>query len=615
MPAPEAHAPFNFVPANDPICWSIEPEQKEATYSGSISIEIEALEPILESGKQEKGEVRRFIMRNGKPFIPGTGLKGVVRSLLEALSMSSLTPISPRRVFFRDLNNESYLQRFVEQRDGVSIYKSRAGYLRKESGKWCVIPCEWAKVSHQALLSAEIRFHEGQNGRPIDRLERLLRCDASRKGIRGNAPAATDHYHPPNHRREQGITLRYRKITQIELGGGGRFVTAGHMVGRHFEAVFYEPSAGAKPIPAHHAWDDFEDWLDSHKPRRDLFKRYQSEAARSYYTNGIPVFWIEAAGSTPAAPKLEAFGFSQLFCVPYKRSIESRVAPRGDDEPLSLAEQIFGYADLRLGERSLSRRGRVTFGAAQCISEFHELPAQRVIPGNPSATCLGLYLAQPDPGRVNRTARNHGLTTYDSLGSKLRGRKVYWHRKGAWGVMPPNPVVPRGNDNVSVQYAPLDKGVKFAATIVIDRLTKLELGGLVASIELPKGHAHKIGLGKAFGLGSARMKIMSFNVAPDGTRYRSLREHAGSQSSTSLKPSDCADLFREQIGLICNAEFERIPEIRELRALTNYEESPPALKTAYMALERAMNDHNSSVYANKPVLPAATSIAGRTGRP
>lgn len=612
MPVPEARAPFNFVPANEPIGWSMEAEQKEATYSGSLSIEIEALEPILVSGKQEKGEVRRFIMRNGKPFIPGTGLKGVVRSMLEALSMSSLTPISPRRVFFRDLNNESYLQRFVEQRDGVSIYKSRAGYLRKLEGKWCVVPCEWAKVSHEALSDAGIRFYQDTR-RPIERLDRLLQCMVAKRGIGGQPPAIGDHRHPKPW--NPHLTLRYRRLQQINMGGSGRIVTAGHMGNRHFEAVFYEPSAGAKPIPAHHAWDDFEDWLDSHKPRRDLFKRYQSEAARSYYTNGIPVFWIEAAGSTPAAPKLEAFGFSQLFCVPYKRSIESRVAPRGDDEPLSLAEQIFGYAELRLGERSLSRRGRVTFGAAQCISEFHELPAQRVIPGNPSATCLGLYLAQPDPGRVDRTARNHGLTTYDSPDSKLRGRKVYWHRKGAWGVMPPNPVVPRGNDNVSVQYAPLDKGVKFAATIVIDRLTKLELGGLVASIELPKGHAHKIGLGKAFGLGSARMKIMSFNVAPDGTRYRSLREHAGSQSSTSLKPSDCADLFREQIGLICDAEFERIPEIRELRALTNYDEAPPALKTAYMALERAMNDHNSSVYANKPVLPAATSIAGRTGRP
>ncbi len=612
MPAPEAHAPFNFVPANEPIGWSIEPEQKEATYSGSISIEIEALEPILVSGKQEHGEVRRFIRRNGKPFIPGTGLKGVVRSMLEALSMSNLNPISPRRVFFRDLNNQSYLQRFVEQDDGVSVYKSRAGYLRKLDGKWCVVPCEWAKVSHQALSDANIRFFQDTR-RPIERLDRLLQCRVATQGIGGQPPAIEDHRHPKpwNHH----LTLRYRRVQQIRTGGSGRIVTAGHMGNRHFEAVFYEPIAGAKPIPAHHAWDDFEEWLDSHKPRRDLFKRYQSEAARSYYTNGIPVFWVEAAGSTPAAPKLEAFGFSQLFCVPYKRSIQSRVAPRGGDEPLSLAEQIFGYADLRLGERSLSRRGRVTFGPARCVSEFRELTALRVIPGNPSATCLGLYLAQPAAGLVNRNARNHGLTTYDSPNSRLRGRKVYWHRKGAWGVMPPNPVAPGGNHNVSVQYAPLDKGVKFAATIVIDRLTRLELGGLVASIELPKGHAHKIGLGKAFGLGSARMKIMSFNVAPDGTRYRSLREHAGSQSSTSLQPSDCADLFREQIGLICAAEFEQIPEIRELRALTNYDGAPSASETAYMALERAGNDHGMSVYANKPVLPSASSIAGRAGHP
>lgn len=613
MPAPEAHAPFNFVPADQPIVWPVEPDLKEPTYSGSISIEIEALEPILVSGKQEKGEVRRFIMRNGKPFIPGTGIKGVVRSMLEALSMSNLTPISPRRVFFRDLNNQSYLRRFVQQDDGVSIYKSRAGYLRKEGGKWCVVPCDWAKVSHQTLAGAGIRFHQGTR-RPIERLERLLQCGVAAQGIGGQAPAIEDHRHPKPW--NPHLTLRYRRLQQLRTGGSGRIVTAGHMGNRHFEAVFYEPIAGTKSIPAHHAWDDFEDWLDSHKPRRDLFKRYQSEAARSYYPNGIPVFWIEAADSTPAAPKLEAFGFSQLFCVPYKWSIESTVEQRVDDEPLSLAEQIFGYADLRLGNRSLSRRGRVTFGPARCVSEFRELPAQRVIPGNPSATCLGLYLAQPNPGRIDRTPRNHGLTTYDSPNSKLRGRKFYWHRKGAWSVLPPNPVAPQDDDNVSARYAPLDRGVKFVATVVIDRLTKFELGGLVASIELPTGHAHKIGLGKAFGLGSARMEVKSFNVAPDRARYGSLRQHAGHRSNSSPQPSQCAALFQERIGVLCEADFEQIPEILELRALTDYERAPSASQTAYMALERAHNDdRDSSVYANKPVLPSASSIARRPRHP
>jgi len=68
--------------------------------------------------------------------------------------------------------------------------------------------------------------------------------------------------------------------------------------------------------------------------------------------------------------------------------------------------------------------------------------------------------------------------------------------------------------------------------------------------------------------------------------------------------------------LICDAEFEQILEIRELRALTNYDCAPPASKTAFMALERAdRNDQTSSVYANKPVLPIASSIAGRTRHP
>jgi CRISPR-associated protein (TIGR03986 family) len=322
------------------------------------------------------------------------------------------------------------------------------------------------------------------------------------------------------------------------------------------------------------------------------------------------VFWIESSTSTAAAPRLDAFGFSQLFCVPYKRKIEALAGVRGQEEPLSLAEQIFGYAGVQVAGRELHRRGRVAFGPARCTTAFRQLPSQRVIPGNPSATCLGLYLEQSAPRQIQRSKTDHGLKTYDNPNATLRGRKFYWHRRGAWGVLPPNPVAARGDDNVSVEYAPLDKGVKFITTVVVDRLSKFELGGLVASIELPKGHAHKLGLGKAFGLGSARMTIKSFDISSDRSRYRSLREHAARSVASAPTPRDCAALFEREIGSICDEDFERIPEIRELRAITNYEGAPAASVTAYMGLERAHNeDRDSAVYANKPVLPKASQIA------
>lgn len=614
MPAPEAHAPFNFVPQGDPIGWPIEPDTQEETYSGTLSVRIEALEPILVSGEQQPEAVRRFTMRNGRPFIAGSGIKGAVRSMLEALSISRLHPISPRRVFFRDLDSPKYLERFVEADGDVSVYRSRAGYLRKVAGEWCVVPCAWAKVSHEVLEAngKGTRFFK-RAGKPKEQVEALLRCATASKGVAGGPPPMADHRHPKP--KNPHLMLRYRKLGSVTFDGPGRIVTAGHMEGRHFEAVFYPPQPDAKPISAHHAWDDFEAWLDLHKPRRALFRLYQSKAAREYYTEGVPVFWIEAADSSEANPRLEAFGFSQLFCVPYRRSIEDLVETRGGDEPLSLAEQIFGYADLRVGGRSYSRRGRVAFGPAHCGGEFKELHPVRVIPGNPSATCLGLYLQQVPAEKVKRDSRSHGLVTYDhleaNLEAKLRGRKVYWHRPGAWTEMAKQAAP--GKDSVSAEYAPLDKGVQFTTVVTVDRLTKLELGALVASIDLPTGHAHKIGLGKSFGLGSVRLAITSHTIRPDRERYSSLRTNAGGSSIAGHELlTDCNSTFVAAMEGICGGPFETLPEIRELRALTDYDRAPSWTATEFMKLQRPHKDDRvSKVYANKPVLPTAAVIAAR----
>ena len=609
MPAPEAHAPFNFVPVTEPCGFALDSLEREPTCSGSLSIEIEALEPMLVCGKQEKGQPRRFVRHHGKPYIPGTSLKGVVRTMLEALSISRLGPLSPRRAFFRDLNNKSYLERFVVPDNDVSVYRSRAGFLHKINGRWHILPCEWAKVSHDTLRQKNIRFFEGTR-RPVDRLKSLLRCEQSCSGVDGNPPALDDHHHPKPW--NQGLTLRYRRLSQFKLGGSGRIVTAGHMGNRHFEAVFYAPRPDAASISVHHAWDDFEEWLDSHRPRRELFATYHTKEAQQYYLRGVPVFWIEAPGSTAASPQVEAFGFSQLFCVPYRHSIDSFAGQRWDEEPLSLAEQIFGFVDLRVGHQAISRRGRVSFGPAICTGDFKELSPRRVIPGNPSATCLGLYLVQPPPHKVQRNAQSHGLTTYDNPQAKLRGRKFYWHRKGAWDMPQPGPAAPNNNDRVSAEYAPIARGARFSATVTIDRLTETELGALVAALQLPEGHAHKIGLGKAFGLGSARVSIKALELSMDHRRYASLRGRSSQTKIAERFLHDCEARFKARIAEICDCDFESIEEIIELRAMTNYNSAPDAGKTNYMPLERAHNqDRDSSVYANKPVLPEASTIARR----
>jgi CRISPR-associated protein (TIGR03986 family) len=614
MPAPTAHAPFNFVPASQPIAWTISDDGGERTHSGTIGISLTALEPLLVAGKQEDGQPRRFFRKDGQLCVPGTSIKGVIRSMLEALSISQLSPITPRSVFFRDLNNKSYLKRFVDDESvpGVSIYRSRAGYLRKRDGLWEILPCTWAKVGYNALLQAGIRYL-ARRGRPSERVQALLQDQAALRGIGGAIPMPADHHHPQP--QNQNLTLRYRRLSNVVLGGSGRLVTAGHMPTRHFETVFYPPDKETTPISVEHLWEDFEEWCDQHKQRKELLKALQSTEAKQYYKHGVPVFWLEAGGSTPSKPVARAFGFCQLFCVPYRHSIERLAGDRGSDEPVSLAERIFGFTDIRIDGRSLSRRGRVTFGAAQCVTPTRELPAQTVVPGNPSPTCLGLYLKQEPPHRITRKPKDHGLTTYDDRPeqeAQLRGRKFYWHRPRAWDG--PNALNVQ-NDRVSARYAPIDRGAKFESTIHFERLTSEELGALLAAIQLPQGHAHKMGLGKPFGLGSVRIEVIRLSLLADAARYRSLGTRASLPETPLARVSEFTRVFEEGVATIRGVKrFEDIEEIRCLRALTNYASAPPIERTKYMKLQRPHNDdRDSPVYANKPVLPTATEVAQGQG--
>jgi CRISPR-associated protein (TIGR03986 family) len=614
IPIPVAHAPFNFVPANDPIPWPIPgtEREKQPTYSGSISVQLTALEPLLVGGKQEDGQPRRFFRRDGKLCIPGSSIKGVVRSMVEALSISALGPVNARTVFFRDLNNQSYLKRFVDNESdpGISIYRSRAGYLRKRDGRWEILPCDWAKVSYQTLVNAGIRY-TNQRGKPADRVRALLNDAKAVQGIGGRVPDLGDHRHPKPW--NQGLTLRYRRLQSVVVGGDGRLVTAGDMQTRHFETVLYPPHTTAQPVDVQHLWDDFEEWLQQHKPRQNLLKELRSTQAAAYYKHGIPVFWIEGAGSTREKPRVGAFGFCQLFCVPYRYSVEALTGSRDPYEPLSLAERIFGFADLRVAEKGISRRGRVSCGAARCTKETRELEPRVVVPGNPSASCLGLYLQQEDPAKIARLKDNHGLRTYDDAEAQPRGRKFYWHRPRAW-EQPAGPV--GENDRVSARYAPIDRGAQFESSIHFDQLEAIELGALLAAIQLPKGHAHKLGLGKPFGLGSVRLEITRLDVRADADRYRSLRARAASEPTPSSRLDWFVREFEQEIANTCHCDsFEKVPEIRALRALTNYDNAPAVAATRYMPLQRPhKDDRESAVYANKPVLPPAERV-GRSGAP
>lgn len=101
----------------------------------------------------------------------------------------------------------------------------------------------------------------------------------------------------------------------------------------------------------------------------------------------------------------------------------------------------------------------------------------------------------------------HHHATYgksDKLGGPIAGRKFYYHH----GTNPSFSVQEHQSNDRSItidEYAPF--GSEFSFQVQVENLDKDELGKLLLAIELYDGLGHKIGLGKAIGLGSCRITI------------------------------------------------------------------------------------------------------------
>lgn len=162
-----------------------------------------------------------------------------------------------------------------------------------------------------------------------------------------------------------------------------------------------------------------------------------------------------------------------------------------------------------------------------------------------------------------------------------------------------------------------------------DRLNLSHVGALCEAIDLPDGHAHKLGLGKPFGLGSVLLKIdwNRSNVALDRDRYSSLKSRMQSLAAVNGTGGDAAATGRSRIaaearrtfrGMVCTqsgqsaGNFERLPHVRQVRALTDWAHAPEPTSITYMPLNSP--DREVPSYAVKPILDTPEQLQSRNTR-
>lgn len=601
-PRRDATAPYNFVTAESPLAFA--DEATEIRYSGAIECSGEAITPLLVAAAQDReaggrGTVpeRRFFTVGGKPVIPGSSLKGMIRAAVEALSRAPMQGlVSVTTIGTRDVSvpESAYSQRFKK---AIEEGRLRAGFLEQRGADRVITPCEYACVRLpdlglrvQKSTSAAQLADDARRKSPDLRIRfTLAQSDGPDRAPRAEGPRfATGS--PP----EPG---------KLE----GRLVTTGGMPLKDGRAkdkgyVFYQATAEQVPV------DD-----EVVAAFEDQRTRSQDELLAFYRRHDlpVPVFYLVEND------RVVEYGLCRFFRVKTTHApaeLASSLPAHATGRPMS--ELLFGAVG------NTPRRGRVRCS----IGTFHGQPAairfppdRPIVAGNPAASAVTMYLVQKADGTFCRDGRNRALVTYDDDRPVLRGRKLYWHRRETYAPAPPN-----GNEKVQAVYHPLAAGALFTFTVSFERLSIEQLGALCEALDYPTGHAHKLGLGKPFGLGSVRLTVdwSRTRIAADHDLYASLSRRLRGLAAPGHvadgggagSPIDIAAQAKAAFQTaVTKAErepsaggFESLPHVRQFRALTNRESPPPPATIGYMPLSGQAR--NEPTYAGKPILQDAEKV-------
>jgi CRISPR-associated protein (TIGR03986 family) len=643
-----AIAPYNFIELPERVVPAPQHEGNHSNYTGHTGVirctlttetpiyTRAALPPDLAAaieGKHwsELTESQRnayaafFHHGDGRPRIPGSSLRGMLRSLVEIGGYGKVERVLSKetRYSFRAVGlsakNDSLAKEYYRQL-GANGNHVKAGYFCKQGDRWFIKPAE--------LI----------NGRQFGWVHRN---DVHQVGIAipgFDDPAYSVQWqtmyfrdfrsHPklPAKKIATDITTEPQPnlLKGAIVASGNMLETDGtEMSPRRYYCVV-SPVDETKPLLS----IDPEVLAD--------FKSTLSKFAEDEgnIIDGRPVFFVQSA-----AGMVTAFGHTPNFRIPYRRENEIRAARVHDLLPIALTDETTqDIVDALFGQiGKISRAGRVFFADGLLTKEQASLPAiSPHILTSPRPQNIGLYLVQ----QKNQANKAETLAHYASkpTETQIRGHKLYWHKRGTTRARIEQ------SDKVAINRAktqytiirPLDTGTEFSFDIRFESLGDIELGALIWALSLGTGSTRlKLGMGKPLGMGSVKVTVDEVMLSDREQRYTTLFDSdgwgMGERAASETERTNWIGAFQtyvlEQLEL--SGEFDQLARIAQLKAMLSWEGAPPAEKTRYMEIERpirggsikaaerdaneARRNGRSTVneYKTRPVLPTPLDVLGR----
>ena len=496
--------------------------------------------PASQSDRNSANPLRFCTMHdadgNRKYAIPGTGLKGAFRSLVEATTNSRFGAIDAQAL----TNKHVYRRRQLQT----------AGVVKKNAdGSFTV----------RKVLLVYVRSVDWPGGYTWpDSYKKLVKINDYNQVVSNQRAVPTNYVaSPPLSLRPAGIALKsleYKGSLLVQPDKNGKYshviledlgqplLTLPSPTEEEYRALLDHPHFQA------HYDREYNNVVD---PSKNCYVSsnlsFQTIKAQLQLSDGDLIFF------THAGENVTTFGKNVNYvwparCSPYDLIKNfcplTNISLSGE---LNIAELLFGFAG-KHQPNSYPFRGLVTVGCAWGPpAHSPEQEAQRQITLAP-LTSPGVR-AKSRPLYLN-PHKNKLSASYDDLGVAMRGRKFYWHQHTDGQI----PLLHQWKDNcyaesqLAAPIQPLPPHTEpFRGRISFRNLPKLLLGALIQTLEGESvDHCIKIGKGKPRGLGSVRFSVEKIQIVNLGSRYSSLDSEAGIEDLDNLKVSACQEFTNWQ---------------------------------------------------------------------
>jgi CRISPR-associated protein (TIGR03986 family) len=503
-------APYNFVPLNKEVFypnWSNNGNEVSHDIpfkdgeSGTIDITITAKTPIFIRNHYQDGDEYYELTKDNKTikvskefchyknndagkefYIPGSSMKGMIRSTLEILSFSKIrideeTLQEPLSV--RDMTNRNQL---VGTAEGCGLL-----FLNEDGSAYIVDYGKPRTIESREIQKKYNRFNVKEED--IFKKYNL---------IKPHSKIMVNPYMKPLTNRD-GKSIGNKKDARYSEEGEEGILVVNNYIGRKHHEFILVPSDIKKSERevSVEAIKKFKNvyFTKGDTPTHKLGAFWKKQDK----THGIPIFYIEKNS------QITDIGLTQLFKLSYNKTLLEAAKQDTDPTKLDLAETIFGTIR---DEHAL--KGRVQFSHLKSATIKFELAQKSEILGSPNPTYYPNYIRQLHT-KGDKVSK---YTTLMDNNAQISGYKRYPLHSGILAS------VSSDKEKVKTHFKPLDTNTVFEGKVRFHNLKKAEIGALLSALTFhgnSSTNMHNIGMAKGLGYGniSVVLSLKSLNYAQE----------------------------------------------------------------------------------------------------